>query len=99
LENQKAAKLLAGDGAGLVAEAAGRLAALDSWEPQAMESLVRDIAEHKGLGLGKIAQPLRAALTGSNVSPGIFEIMQVLGREESLERLYRAATGSASRKT
>jgi len=48
---------------------------------------VRDMAEEKDLGLGKIAQPLRAALTGSNVSPGIFEIMEILGREESLERL------------
>jgi glutamyl-tRNA synthetase len=99
LENQKAAKLLAGDGAGLVAEAAGRLAALDTWEPSAMEELVRDMAEQKGLGLGKIAQPLRAALTGSNVSPGIFEIMQILGREESLQRLSLASAGAAAQET
>jgi glutamyl-tRNA synthetase len=99
LENQKAAKLLAGDGAGLVAEAASRLAVLESWEPQDMESLVREMAEEKGLGLGKIAQPLRAALTGSNVSPGIFEIMQILGREESLERLSRAVAGVASQES
>ena len=44
-----------------------------------MESLVREMAAEKSLGLGKIAQPLRAALTGSNVAPGIFEIMQILG--------------------
>jgi glutamyl-tRNA synthetase len=99
LENQKAAKLLAGDGAGLVGEAAGRLAALDTWEPSAMEELVRDMAEQKGLGLGKIAQPLRAALTGSNVSPGIFEIMQILGRKESLQRLSLASAGAAAQET
>ncbi len=99
LENQKAAKLLAGDGAGLVSEAADRLADLETWEPQAMESLVREMAEQRGIGLGKIAQPLRAALTGSNVSPGIFEIMQILGREDSLERLSRATAGAASRET
>jgi glutamyl-tRNA synthetase len=39
------------------------------------------------LKLGLVAQPLRAALTGSNVSPGIFEVMVVLGRDETLERL------------
>ncbi|MDH3230877.1 MAG: glutamate--tRNA ligase [Alphaproteobacteria bacterium] len=99
LENQKAAKLLVGDGAGLVAEAASRLAELEAWEPLAMEDLVRDMAEQKGLGLGKIAQPLRAALTGSNVSPGIFEVMQILGREESLERLSRASVDAATQKT
>jgi len=89
LANQKAAKLLTGDGAELVAEARARLAALDDWKPEAMESLVREMAEQEGLGLGKIAQPLRAALTGSNVSPGIFEVMEILGRTESLERLAR----------
>ena len=99
LEDQKAAKLLAGEGAELLAETADGLASLETWEPQAMESLVRNMAERKGLGLGKIAQPLRAALTGSNVSPGIFEVMQILGRDESLERLSRASAGAASQKT
>jgi len=97
LANQKAAKLLTGDGAELVAEVRARLAALDDWKPEAMESLVREMAEEKGLGLGKIAQPLRAALTGSNVSPGIFEVMQILGRTESLERLSRVAGLAGSR--
>jgi glutamyl-tRNA synthetase len=94
LKNAKAAKLLAGDGAGLVAQAADGLAGLEAWTPDAMESLVRAMADEKGLGLGKVAQPLRAALTGSNVSPGVFEIMEILGREESLERLSRVSTGA-----
>jgi len=96
LENEKAAKLLAGDGVQLISETCSKLAALDDWQPEKMESVVRELAEQKGLGLGKIAQPLRAALTGSNVSPGIFEVMQILGREESLERLSRVSAGAGA---
>ncbi len=84
---EKAAKLLTGDGAALVHEVAALFGELDNWQAGALEDIVRTHAESKGLGLGKIAQPLRAALTGSNISPGIFEIMEVLGREESLARL------------
>ena len=87
LDIEKAAKLLAGDGATMVMEIAAKFGELDNWEAGTLEDIVRGHAESKGLGLGKIAQPLRAALTGSNVSPGIFEVMEVLGREESLARL------------
>jgi glutamyl-tRNA synthetase len=87
LKIEKAAKLLAGDGAALVQEVAAKFGELDSWNAGALEDIVRAHAESKELGLGKVAQPLRAALTGSNISPGIFEIMEVLGREESLARL------------
>ena len=52
-----------------------------------MESAVKAHAETAGLKLGKLAQPLRAALTGTSVSPGIFDVLEVLGREESLARL------------
>ncbi|UCH74535.1 MAG: glutamate--tRNA ligase [Rhodospirillales bacterium] len=97
--NPKAAKLLAGEGPALIAEAAQALAALDRWQSEPMESAIRALAERKGLGLGNIAQPVRAALTGSNVSPGIFEVMQILGREESLERLARASAAPASAPT
>ena len=45
------------------------------------------IAETTGIKLGKLAQPLRAALTGTNTSPGIFDVLEVLGREESLARI------------
>jgi len=48
---------------------------------------MRALAEAKGLKLGKLAQPLRAALTGRTVSPGIFEVMVPIGREETLARL------------
>ena len=64
-----------------------------------MEAELRRFAEERGLKLGAIAQPLRAALTGSLASPGLFEVMEVLGREESLARIENAArAGEADRK-
>ena len=53
----------------------------------ALEAAVRAFAEQTGQKLGKIAQPLRAALTGSTVSPPVFDVMAVLGREEALARI------------
>lgn len=90
LENQKAAKLLAGDSAALVAEIAATLSGHGEWSAESLQALAREIAEEKELGLGKIAQPLRAALTGSNISPGVFEVMEIFGREETLMRLNSA---------
>jgi glutamyl-tRNA synthetase len=49
--------------------------------------VVRAFAEESGLKLGKVAQPLRAALTGRSTSPGVFDVLAVLGREESLARI------------
>ena len=54
---------------------------------EAIDAAARAFAEARGLKLGKVAQPLRAALTGRTVSPGIFEVMVLIGREESLARL------------
>ena len=68
-----------------------QLSAAQSWEAEALEELVRAHAEESGTKLGKVAQPLRAALTGSKTSPPIFEVMDVLGREESLNRLSGVA--------
>jgi glutamyl-tRNA synthetase len=64
-----------------------RLATLQQWTPAATEAVVRSYAEEVDLKLGQVAQPLRAALTGRSTSPGIFEVLDVLGREESLARL------------
>ncbi len=63
------------------------LAALDIWSHATLEGVLRDAAEQSGLGLGKIAAPLRAALTGRSISPGIFDVLYLLGRDESLQRL------------
>lgn len=57
------------------------------WTPDALEECVRGFAEGTGRKLGKVAQPLRAALTGRTTSPGIFDVLEVLGREEALARI------------
>ena len=71
-----------------------RLDAMDSWTQDALETAVKSFAEETGEKLGKIAQPLRAALTGTNVSPGIFEVAAVLGKEEALGRVDDAIAGA-----
>jgi glutamyl-tRNA synthetase len=64
-----------------------RFAALDAWTAAETERVVRETAEASGAKLGDLAQPLRAALTGKTTSPGIFDVLEVLGREESLARI------------
>ena len=61
-----------------------------AWEPVAMEEALRALAEQKGVGGGKIFQPLRVALTGLAVSPGIFDVMVALGRDRTLARIAQA---------
>ncbi len=85
--DEKAAQLIADAPPGLLAAATTRLRALGDWSAEAVEAAVRAEAEAAGVGLGKLAQPLRAALTGQAVSPGIFDVLMLLGREESLARL------------
>ena len=63
------------------------LAELPEWSGAAAEAVVRAYAESRGAKLGAVAQPLRAALTGRSTSPGIFDVLEVLGREESLGRI------------
>jgi glutamyl-tRNA synthetase len=63
------------------------LATLPEWTAASTEAAIKSFAEAKGLKLGKIAQPLRAALTGRTTSPGIFEVLALLGRDESLARI------------
>jgi glutamyl-tRNA synthetase len=57
------------------------------WDAASLEAAVKAFAETAGLKLGKLAQPLRAALTGTGTSPGIFDVLEVLGREEALGRI------------
>lgn len=64
-----------------------RLEAAAEWNSTSLEALVRNYAEETGAKLGKVAQPLRSALTGRTVSPPVFDVMAVLGREEALARL------------
>jgi glutamyl-tRNA synthetase len=69
---------------------AAGLAGVD-WQPGALEEAVRRFAERQGIKLGAVAQPLRAALVGATASPGIFEVMAALGRDETLARLGDAS--------
>jgi glutamyl-tRNA synthetase len=69
-----------------------RLETLPSWDPATIEAAFRDTLDIHHLALGKLAQPVRVAVTGGTVSPGIFEVLDVLGRERTIARL-RAALG------
>ena len=84
--DDKASKLLDADARAILAKLAPRLDAVE-WTVPALETAVKAFAEESGLKLGKVAQPLRAALTGRSVSPPVFDVMVVLGREESLARI------------
>ena len=68
-----------------------KLTTLDSWAEDVLEAAIHEIAKIEDVKLGKVAQPLRAALTGSAISPGIFEVMAVLGKVETLDRLRDVA--------
>jgi glutamyl-tRNA synthetase len=71
----------------MLGEVRARLAAAPQWDAASTEAVVRAFAEERGLKLGKVAQPLRAALTGRATSPPIFDVLAVLGRDESLARI------------
>jgi len=83
----EAAGLLTDDARGVLASAHARLVALANWDAPVLEAAIREVAESTGVKLGKLAQPLRAALTGRTTSPGIFDVLALLGREESLARI------------
>ena len=89
--DEKASALLTEDGRALLASCIDALAGVPHWTPEAIEEPIREVAEKAGLGLGKVAQPLRAALTGRTTSPGIFDVLFLLGQEETLARLKDAA--------
>nr|WP_321444459.1 glutamate--tRNA ligase [uncultured Cohaesibacter sp.] len=84
---EKAAKLLTDDAKAMLADLLPQLEAIEDWSLESTDAVVRAFAEEKELKLGKVAQPLRAALTGRSTSPGIFDVLVVLGKEESLARL------------
>src|SRR5437868_8376752 len=85
--NDKAAALLSADARGIIADLLPALEQLDPWTAASVEATVRTFVEASGRKLGAVAQPLRAALTGRTTSPGIFDVLAILGKEESLARL------------
>lgn len=81
-----AAKILSTVSRGMLDELTSRLQHV-TWNASDIEAAVRDYASVESVGLGKVAQPLRAALSGRTISPGVFDMMEILGREETLARL------------
>ena len=82
-----AAALLNDDAVQLLGATHAALDAVDGWDTEGLEAAVRRVADAAGVKLGAVAQPLRAALTGRKTSPGIFDVLALLGREESLGRI------------
>jgi glutamyl-tRNA synthetase len=88
-----ASALLTPDSKLILAQVLTALTAVIDWTATALDQAVRRVAEDAGLGLGKVAQPLRAALTGRSTSPGIFDVLVLLGRDEALGRLDDCLAG------
>jgi glutamyl-tRNA synthetase len=91
-----AAKHLTPEVAPALADLDARLAALAAWDEPSIEGAFQATIGTHGLKLGQLAQPVRVAMTGGTVSPGIYEVLAVLGRDRSLARLRRAAAALAS---
>jgi glutamyl-tRNA synthetase len=85
--DDKAATLLGAEARSMIAELLRELQRLEPWTAASVEAAVRAYADTSGRKLGAVAQPLRAALTGRTTSPGIFDVLAVLGKSESLARL------------
>jgi glutamyl-tRNA synthetase len=85
--DEAAAALLTSDARSMLHVAHDKLSALADWDVPSLEAAIREVAEGSGVKLGKLAQPLRAALTGRTTSPGIFDVLALLGRDESLDRI------------
>ncbi len=87
LLGEAARKIMTPEAADLVKGLMPALASLEEWEQSALENLIRLHAQSKGVKLGELAQILRVAFTGKTISPSLFEMMEIWGKEESLKRL------------
>ena len=85
--DEKAEKLLSEEARKLLSRLTVRLRNATEWRTEALEMIVRAFSEEEELKLGKVAQPMRAALTGRATSPGVFDVLVTLGKDESLARL------------
>ena len=95
--DDKAAAVMTGEARGLLGELSESLRGLEPWNAEATEQVVRGFSDRKGIKLGGVAQPLRAALTGKTTSPPIFDVLEVLGKGESLARIEDAIDRVPSR--
>jgi len=91
--DEKAAnKFLKPETADMLIQSADAIENLLEYTQENLENIFKQIMEDTGLGFGKIAQPLRVAITGTTVSPGIFEMLLALGREKTIQRIRKAVT-------
>ena len=90
LDPKAKAKFLTAEAKPILEAVRAGVAGLSSLETSALEKLFHEAAESRGLAIGKVAQPVRVALTGGTASPGIYDVVQILGREETLKRLDEA---------
>jgi len=90
-EEKAAKKFLKSDTAGLLSKCADAFEALEDFSQASQEEAFKQIMEDTGLGFGKIAQPLRVAVTGTTVSPGIFEMFIALGKDKTIQRIRKAS--------
>jgi len=94
--DEKAAQILSAQARARLGALAPKLAELPQWSASATEAVVREVALALDVKLGDLAQPIRAALTGRATSPGIFDVLEILGRDESLARIKdQSETGAA----
>jgi len=96
--SEKAQGLLTDDARAILSEVVQRLEKQTDWTLEGLEATLKGTAEELELGFGKLAQPLRAALTGQTTSPGIFDVLVLLGRDESLARIASQAREPAGSK-
>jgi len=92
IADDKARGMLTADAKALLGKLATALQGENDWSEKTMEDAIRRFAEAQGVKLGQVAQPLRVALTGSTASPGIFEVLSVLGPAEAHQRLVTASS-------
>jgi glutamyl-tRNA synthetase len=91
MDEKAAARFLTPEMADMLNQAADAIEALSDYTQPALESVFKKIMADFNLGFGKIAQPLRVAITGTTVSPGIFEMLLILGKDKTVQRIRRAA--------
>lgn len=84
---EKASKLLDEDGLAVIKGILPSFEKLKDWSPESVEQCIRDYTEANDTKLGKVAQPIRAAVTGKATSPGAFDVLQILGRDVSIARM------------
>ncbi|MFL5345895.1 MAG: glutamate--tRNA ligase [Hyalangium sp.] len=90
LDEKAAAKHLTADSLKLVRQVRDEAAALQEWSVAALDTVIKTVSERAGVGMGKVAQPIRVAVTGNTVSPGIGETLLLMGKDEALRRLDAA---------